>query len=107
MGAKGALTEYQRFEKKMKNLEANVRYVYFTGDLARTRAFRQDVDAMARFVRACFDLGYAELFQTRNKDNPAVFDHVIVLHEKLGMRMDGNGRFQEAERVASLLPGFC
>lgn len=102
--AKGAqLSEYQKFERKMKNLEPNVRYTYFTGNLAHTRAFRLDVDRIARFARACFDLGYAQLFQVRNKDNPAVFDHVIILHEKLGMRVDGNGRFQEAERVSILL----
>lgn len=97
------LTEYQRFEKKMKNLEAGVPYTYFTGEhIAHTRAFRQDVDRIASFVRACFDLGYAQLFQRRNKDQPRQFDHIIVLHEKLGMRKDGNGRFQEAERVMSL-----
>lgn len=101
---KGALTEYERFEKKVKNLEPNVRYVYFTGaSLAFTRQFRPDVDRIARFVRACLDLGYAQLFQKRNKDKPEQFDHFIVLHEKLGMRVDGNGRFQEAERVGALI----
>lgn len=100
---KGALTEYERFEKKMKNLEANTPYVYFTGaSLGFTRGWRPDVDRMAKFVRAAFDLGYCQLFQRRNKDNPGEFDHLIVLHEKLGMRVDGNGRFQEAERVACM-----
>jgi hypothetical protein len=99
--ARGALTEYERFEKKMKNLEANVPYVYFTGEtIGFTRMFRPDVDRMAKFVRACHDLGYAQMFQRRNRDEPGQFDYIIVLHEKLGMRVDGNGRFQEAERVS-------
>lgn len=95
------LSEYQRFEKKMKNLEPNVRYVYFTGNLGHVRLFRDEVDRIARFARACYDLGYAQLFQTRNRDTGEL-DHVIVLHEKLGMRKDGNGRFQEADRVSGL-----
>lgn len=99
--AKVQLTEYETFERKMKNLEPNVQYIYFTGvDLSTTREWRPELDRMARFVRACFDLGYGQLFKRRNKDRPREFDYIVVLHEKLGMRKDGNGRFQEAERVA-------
>lgn len=101
--AKGALTEYERFERKMKNLEPNVQHVYFTGEnIAFTRMWRPEVNRMASFVRAAFDLGYAQLFQRRNRDEPTHWDYIIVLREKLGMRADGNGRFQEAERVSSL-----
>lgn len=92
------LSEYQKFERKMKNLEPNVQFVYFTGDLAHARTWRLDVDLMAKFVRAAHDLGYAQMFQRRNREG--AFEYVVVLHEKLGMRVDGNGRFQEAERIA-------
>jgi hypothetical protein len=98
--AKGE-TALQTFVRKMKNLEPNTPYVYFTGEsLAFTRTWRQDVDFMGKFARACLDLGYGQLFQRRNQHNPKQFDHIIVLHEKLGMRKDGNGRYQEAERLA-------
>lgn len=101
---KKVLTETEKFERKLKNLEPNTPYTYFTGEsIGFTRVWRKDVDYMARFARACFDLGYAQIFQRRNRDNPTEFDHVIVLHEKLGLRVDGNGRFQEAQRVAALV----
>lgn len=97
--SKPALSEYQRFERKMKNLEANVPYVYFTGELSRARTFRDDVERMAKFVRAVHELDYGRAFQRRNREG--VFEYLVVLHEKLGMRVDGNGRFQEAERIAN------
>jgi len=100
--AKG--TELERFERKLKNLEPNTPYVYWSGEsIGFTRSFRKDVDYMARFARACLELGYGQIFQKRNRDNPTHFDHVIVLHERLGLRKDGNGRFQEAQRVAALV----
>lgn len=85
----------------MKNLEPGVQYVYFTGlDLAFTRTWRKDVDYFAKFCWACYELGYGQIFKKRNNDNPTTFDYVVVLHSKLGMRKDGNGRFQEAQRMA-------
>jgi hypothetical protein len=94
---------YQKFERKMKNLEPGVRYVYWTGrDLGFTRIWNQEVDRVAKFAYAVYRLGYGELFQKRNKDRPGEFDYIVVLHYRLGTRKDGNGRFQEAERVSML-----
>ncbi len=99
--AKAQLSDIERFERKMKNLEAGVPYVYYTGrDLGFARGYRPDVDYFARFCWACCNLGYAALFQRRNRDRPTEFEYIVVLHERLGMRKDGNGRFQEAQRVA-------
>lgn len=98
---KEQLSDVEKFERRMKNLEPGKAHAYYSGrDLGFTRAFRQDVDYIARFCWACHELGYAQLFQRRNKDRPGEFDYLIVLNDKLGMRKDGNGRFQEAQRVA-------
>lgn len=91
---------YEEFVKKVKRLEPGEPFIYFAGgDLAATRRAFPKIDKIARFVRACYELEYGELFQYRV--NSGTTHYTLVLRVKLGMRKDGNGRFQEAERMAA------
>lgn len=94
-------TPYEKFKKKMRNLEPGVRYVYHTGRLDHSRQFQEQLDRIGRFCRAVYSLGHGELFQKRN--NEGLIEYVIVLHRKIGMRKDGTGYIQEAERIADAM----
>lgn len=93
--------DYATFKKKVRNLEAGVPLCYYKGNLSRRRMYDAELNRIAKFCKAVFELELGQLFQRRN--NEGEIEYEVRLHEKLGMRKDGTGTMQECERVGDAM----
>jgi hypothetical protein len=91
------------FKKKLKNLEPGRELVYYAGSsLTNARALNEDINVIAALAMAVADLDLGVCFQRKIG---SVYEYVVRVFRKLGVRNDGNGGYQEVVRCAALHTG--
>lgn len=90
------------FKKKLRNLEPGRVLTYHMGNLAQDRENNEVVNKIASLALSVDELGYGTVFQQRVPFMRSAFHYQVRVFRNLGMRIDGNGSFQEIERVAKL-----
>jgi hypothetical protein len=73
--------------------------LYHHGLLIDDRQTDKQLDLIAKYVMVLWGLDVARPYQVRNGDH---CDYFVVLTERLRVRKDEQGTFQEAERLATL-----
>lgn len=90
---------FTEFKKAMAKAKPGKHIPYHVGSLIDDRA-DVEVDLIARFVMALYELDHARLYQKRIENKVHYF---IVLTQRLRTRRDQSGSFQEAERLMELI----
>lgn len=88
------------FSKKLRNLEPGRKITYHSGMLSSDRGQCDVVNTIAGMALAVAELGCGTVFQRRVARN--VFDYEVRVFKRLGLRQDGNGMFQEVQRLGRL-----
>lgn len=83
---------FDEFKNVMRKARTGQRITYHQGNLAEDRTHDGEVDLIARFVTALYELDVARLYHHRN-------DYFVCLTKRLKVRKDLQGSFQEAERL--------
>lgn len=88
------------FEKVMLKAKPGQHIRYHRGHLAASRETWHEVDKTARFVQALAEIGVARLYQKRVDGE---MEYYVVLTERLRVRKDGQGTYQEANRLKEIV----
>lgn len=88
------------FNKKLRNLEPGRKLVYHTGNLAVDRYQDDEVNLIGALASAVAELDVGAIFQRRVSRN--LFDYEVRVFRRLGLREDGNGAYQEVQRLGRL-----
>lgn len=73
---------------------------YYTGNLAKVRVWDDELDGIARFVAALYEIGAARMYHKREGKKMVYY---VVLQKRLRTRRDQSGSFQDAERVMEIV----
>ena len=72
---------------------------YHRGLLAEAAAHFPEVRKTAAFIRSLTEIGVARIYQKREDGE---MNYYVVLSERLKVRKDGQGSFQEATRLQEI-----
>ena len=90
---------FDQFKKVMLAAHPGQHISYYVGvNLAEMRQFDEELNKIAQYVMALCALGVARSYQKREGD---FISYYVVLTEKLTIRRDQQGTFQEADRIRS------
>jgi hypothetical protein len=92
--------EMKDFNKKLRNLEPGRKLVYHTGNLAVDRIQDDELNMIGALALAVAELNVGAVFQKRI--TARIFDYEVRVFRRLGLRVDGNGAYQEVQRLARL-----
>lgn len=87
---------FAAFRNMMMKARKGQRIPYHEGNLAEDRVTDGQVDLIARFAKALYELDTARLYHEGNK-------YYVVLTRRLRVRRDEQGTAQEAERLMEIL----
>lgn len=90
------------FKKVMAKAKPGQHIAYHTGDLADQRTDDRELDGIARFVMALFEIGVARPWQRRDVGDRRI-TYYVTLTKRLRTRRDQSGSFQDAERMMEIV----
>jgi hypothetical protein len=91
--------DYKQFQQQMRKAKPGQHVKYHHGLLIDDRQTDRQLDLIAKYVMVLWGLDVARLYQKRNGDH---CDYFVVLTERLRIRKDEQGTFQEAERLTEI-----
>jgi hypothetical protein len=86
------------FKDMLKKAKTCAPVRYHRGELAVQRQYMPEVNDIARFVRALYDLGYVKMYQKRDEDGVMGY-YVVTCDRFRNSRGHEDGHFAEAERL--------
>lgn len=87
---------FNEFAAVMLKAKPKQRIVYHSGNLVEDRAQSSEVDKIARFVVALYEIDTARIYH--QGDN-----YYVTLTRRLKVRKDNQGSFQEAVRLMEIV----
>lgn len=87
---------FDDFASVMRKAKPKQRILYHTGNLIEDREHNHELDKIARFVMAMYELNVARIWH--DKDG-----YYVSLLRRLKVRKDDQGSFQEAIRLMEIV----
>jgi len=92
--------QFLQFKGLMAKAKPGQHLEYHRGNLAEARAVDPELDRIARFCEAMFQINTARIYQKRVDGEMVYF---VTLTKRLRTRKDQSGSFQDAERLMELI----
>lgn len=90
--------DFKLFKETMRKAKPGHPVLYHHGLLIDDRV-NPELDQIAKYVMVLWGMDVARLYQKRNGDGS---DYFVVLTQRLRVRKDEQGTFQEAERLMKI-----
>lgn len=92
--------QFSQFKAMMAKAKPRQQIAYHVGNLAEARVLDPELDRIARFCEAMFQIDTARMFQKRVDGE---MNYFVTLTKRLRTRKDQSGSFQDAERVMEIV----